>query len=841
MDIQTILNTLSGNSKDLKLLQKNVGYVRDFVSLIEKLDAHSQIKTRVHEESQNFYSLYKAVSEGISAQLLEKELISFFGAPVKRSGDKPSMKLKFYPSIKLMGKILPEQTFFIRKLKNAEFFAAIWPWARKPGFATIHMGYYSKSLKNEDFLKLEDVIKQSTHERISKEMESGIGGQIRGINLPTFLQMSEQENSSCILSISAKDKTGRLYLEEGELIDGETAGLTGKEAVFEIIKWDNVVIEIEKYSLKRKNVVNTPLLNILLEGLKQKDEEDLENRNKQTSDSASPGESPEPAAPESGDSAHPDPDQDAAVADDLVLYDDLNKKPVLKYVLIVLAVFALAGGGVWGSKYWIKSRQVKEQYDAVIEAVANSIEFKEKEKLLKDFISENSHAYYAASAKKKLSEIQELRDDAFYEDTIAKVKKLPLTKDYDLKAKAIYTEYLNKFPSGKNVSAVKRLMTDMPDKVEESHYKQLTKTNWKSKEEKIKAYKKYLIDHPDGKHKEEVELFLVLEIEERYEAIQKQLKICEEQKKWSSCITLCDQFLEHFDNTYRTEEIRNTKASLEAKQHLEQLWRLADKLEPDHRAIQKLYQKYLAQNPDFSEKEVLQKEIRRRQALVDEAQSWKAIVAYTDNPNHSFIEKIQELDDYIDKNPSGPYADQARSLREKIRQARLEHDRKQRLAAEKQQREAALRAEILQKQRETQRLNQEILKLQKKLYPHQNIFAYNNDGTFKDKRTGLTWCILDSKIELGKCLDYEEALQYVNSLNTGGCTSWRLPSFSELASLYKNEPFFPTDSPRWFWTIERVVKGYHEMVGIVTSEPEKVFEREYVSTKKCGAVHAVHR
>ncbi|MBU4055088.1 MAG: DUF4388 domain-containing protein, partial [Proteobacteria bacterium] len=213
MNTKSILSLLSGDSKDLIHLRQNIDVVLDFLELIENIDAIPQVKSRLHEENRSFYSLYKVVAEGVPPRLMEKHMIGFFGAPVKRSGENPSLKLKFYPSLKLMGRILPEQTFFIKKLKKGEFFAAIWPWTRKPGFLTVHMGYYSKTLTDNDFNKLEDVIKTFSHEKIAKEMESGISGQIRGINLPTFLQMSEQDKSTCVLSIKRKNKIGRLFMD----------------------------------------------------------------------------------------------------------------------------------------------------------------------------------------------------------------------------------------------------------------------------------------------------------------------------------------------------------------------------------------------------------------------------------------------------------------------------------------------------------------------------------------------------------------------------------------------------------------------------------------------------
>jgi len=98
---------------------------------------------------------------------------------------------------------------------------------------------------------------------------------------------------------------------------------------------------------------------------------------------------------------------------------------------------------------------------------------------------------------------------------------------------------------------------------------------------------------------------------------------------------------------------------------------------------------------------------------------------------------------------------------------------------------------------------------------------------------------LDSDIVFGKCLTYKSAVQYVENLTTGGYSDWRLPTLSELAGIYKHEPYFPASGASWFWSSETYVKGYYEMVGIVTSRQENEFKSEYVTTKECGTVHAV--
>jgi hypothetical protein len=838
---------LAGNSKDLIHLRQNVEDVFDFLKLIEKIDSIPQVKTRLHEENRSFYSLYKVVAEGVSPHQIEKHMIGFFGAPVKRSGEKPSLKLKFHPSLKLMGRILPEQTFFIKKLKKGEFFAAIWPWTRKKGFLTVHMGYFSKTLTDDDFNKLEDVVRAFSHDKLTKEMGSGISGQIRGINLPTFLQMSEQDKSTCVLVIKTKNKTGYLFMDNGELVDAETGSLSGREAAFEILKWDSVIIEIEKYSLKRENVIQSPLLNLLLEGLKQKDEEDARTEE----DLKASGENGEPLSLENialdledKTSAQHGKTRSKSVQKKQGRpgpYDDVSNKPFRKYVFVSVFICLAIGAAAWGSLMGVEYLEAKKQYSLLVEQLEKEPDLARKETMLNNFIVSRNQGAFSKGARDKLLEIQNKKDDAFYKEILEKVKALPLTDDYDVKAKELYDLYLGKFPLGKNTDNIKKNIEALPEMVEESQYKKLVATLWESKEKKIDGYKQFLHYHPQGKHREEVELFLVLEIEEQYEKIQQKRKDCDMKEDWTPCIEQCDRFLSLFEKTYRTDELKQTRDSMRAARDLKQLHDNAKNLEPDHRAIKNLYADYLLQNPGSPQKEEIQKEIANRQKLMEEADHFRIIRAASNDAGRSFIDRIRELDQYIDQDPTGPYADEARKIRDRLRNERLEYDRKNRMATERRRQEATLQLNQLGKQQQTAIMNREILNIKSRLGDASHIYAFNDDGTFTDKRTGLTWCVLDSTVVLGKCLNYDEALQYVNSLTTGGKTRWRLPTFSELAGIYKQEPFFPSESSKWFWTIEKVIKGYHEMVGIVTAGQETVFQRQYVPVKECGAVHAVHQ
>lgn len=67
-----------------------------------------------------------------------------------------------------------------------------------------------------------------------------------------------------------------------------------------------------------------------------------------------------------------------------------------------------------------------------------------------------------------------------------------------------------------------------------------------------------------------------------------------------------------------------------------------------------------------------------------------------------------------------------------------------------------------------------------------NDFVDNQDGTVTDNATGLTWMQGDS----GKALNWEDALNYCESLDYAGQEDWRLPNVKELQSIvdYSRSP-----------------------------------------------------
>lgn len=110
---------------------------------------------------------------------------------------------------------------------------------------------------------------------IKEAMASAPRGQIDGIGTASFLQLIEMEEKTCTLQVRSGDRLGLLFFQKGRLIGAETQNLTNEAAAYEIINWKDAAIEIENIGRKKEVGIHRPLMHVLMEAARLKDEEDL--------------------------------------------------------------------------------------------------------------------------------------------------------------------------------------------------------------------------------------------------------------------------------------------------------------------------------------------------------------------------------------------------------------------------------------------------------------------------------------------------------------------------------------------------------------------------------------
>ncbi|MFH0998631.1 MAG: DUF4388 domain-containing protein [Pseudomonadota bacterium] len=94
---------------------------------------------------------------------------------------------------------------------------------------------------------------------------------VSGLPLTAFLQMLEQEQQTCSLFVSAEDKSGILFIKEGELIDAVADDVIGIEAANIILSWKEATIEMTDAE-ERTRKIHTPLTHLILQAAVKQDE-----------------------------------------------------------------------------------------------------------------------------------------------------------------------------------------------------------------------------------------------------------------------------------------------------------------------------------------------------------------------------------------------------------------------------------------------------------------------------------------------------------------------------------------------------------------------------------------
>ena len=100
------------------------------------------------------------------------------------------------------------------------------------------------------------------------------GGTLSGISLPSFLQLIEMEQNTCLMEVKAPDSIqGLLYFNKGVLYDAVLGKQTAEEAVYQMLCLDDVKISFRALpSKKLKRRIEISLMQLIMEGTRRKDE-----------------------------------------------------------------------------------------------------------------------------------------------------------------------------------------------------------------------------------------------------------------------------------------------------------------------------------------------------------------------------------------------------------------------------------------------------------------------------------------------------------------------------------------------------------------------------------------
>ena len=811
MTEQTTTTGTGNTSRELSDLLISLSVTRDFLTLVELLDALPDIQKTPYNVTR---SLYQAVSQGRDIDTLGKQLEGFFGPAKKPAGKPMPVKLRFNATLKYLNGIREEQALYLRKAGRGYYYGALWPWHKELGKITVHLGYCANKMSDTDVENYQRLIKTKIlNNKVFDALSDRDGGMVQGISLPSFLHMAQFERLTCTLEIKTTGAVGYLHLLDGELITAESGSMKNKAAAYEIISWDNSEIVLLDAAGRSKNEINQPLMEIFTEALRLRNEKKGKNM----------------VAPAAAASVLNIQAKDRYKS--LREAQQSPKSRLPKFVAAVLiALLLLATVGTYGTRY-LKTRQLAKEYQAIIERVGAIEGPGDKKVLLQFFIDSHPESKYTSEARQKIREIDQTLELQIYESVIAEAEKLPIDANYEAAATALYTQYINQYPDSPHASEIQLRLSGIPTLIDNVDYARLEEASRLDSKNRIEAYLGYLLKHPNGRHRTQVEALVADMSEEYYGHLMKTMPQCDQTGDWGNCILLCDNFLNFFPKNYRTAEIENLKTVMEDKRDVAKLMETVQRLGNKFESARNYLTAYLEKNPDSTQAARIRDSIARLDRNLRESREWQTAAAYSQNIQYSLPDRINYIGQYIRLNPSGRFGKSARLLLAQLQdenrtlyQNRIEEQRR------RQQAELA---------RERNRIQAEKSKIVAQIRQSGSRYVVNDNDTFTDTKTGLTWSLLDSNDDLGECQNFNAARSYISSLAAGGYRDWRLPFGSELAELYKTPPYFPGQSAPWYWTSEVFAKGYKKEALIVTSIREKGFKRLHHDIYACGAVRAV--
>jgi len=131
--------------------------------------------------------------------------------------------------------------------------------------------FFEEPLKNEELLA-----------RMTELAETSSAGTVKSIPVHSFLQMLETEGKTCSLQVFSGDASGFIYIKDGEPINAEAGQLFGEDAFYEIISWNEVIIDIKFFNGLRDKNIDLPLISLIMEGFRLKDERQTVKKQEQT-------------------------------------------------------------------------------------------------------------------------------------------------------------------------------------------------------------------------------------------------------------------------------------------------------------------------------------------------------------------------------------------------------------------------------------------------------------------------------------------------------------------------------------------------------------------------------
>jgi len=99
-----------------------------------------------------------------------------------------------------------------------------------------------------------------------------VRGRLKDMHLVHIINILRIERKTAVVYLSSDRGYGRLYLQEGAIVHASCRNLSGEDAFYHILTWDDGEFEIEPGAPIPAHTIHIDIQNLLLEGIRRMDE-----------------------------------------------------------------------------------------------------------------------------------------------------------------------------------------------------------------------------------------------------------------------------------------------------------------------------------------------------------------------------------------------------------------------------------------------------------------------------------------------------------------------------------------------------------------------------------------
>lgn len=138
--------------------------------------------------------------------------------------------------------------------------------------------YLRKPYTFEDLISKVEVNLRRHHQRIDTLSEDSrvSSGTLGDMTLIDVIQVMGMNKKSCTLKLSKGNMSGKIFLQEGRIVDAFAGDIRGEEAIYQLLRWKGADFSVGDLSeFNGEEMITKDIHSIISEGLKRADKESV--------------------------------------------------------------------------------------------------------------------------------------------------------------------------------------------------------------------------------------------------------------------------------------------------------------------------------------------------------------------------------------------------------------------------------------------------------------------------------------------------------------------------------------------------------------------------------------